>query len=62
VQISQEVSVAMTKVAATGKGFSVGEFLLQLTTSVTFWMAVTALALSAYLWLRRRHRLVTQGV
>jgi N-acetylmuramoyl-L-alanine amidase len=62
VQVSQEISIAMTKVAATGKGFSTGEFLLQLTTSPTFWAAVLGIGLAAYLWLRRRNRLVTQGV
>jgi len=62
IQLEQEISVAMTKVVATGKGFSVAEFLLQLTTSPTFWAAVIAMTLSVYLWLRRRSRLVLQGV
>lgn len=62
VQVSQEISIAMTKVAASGKGFSFAEFLLQLTTSLTFWAAVLGLALSAFLWFRRRTRLQTLGV
>ena len=61
-QVGQEISIAMTKVAASGKPFSMGEFVLQLTTSPTFWAAVISIGLSAFLWLRRRNRLQTQGV
>lgn len=60
-QVGQEISMAMTKVAAIGKGFSFGEFLLQLATSGTFWAAVLSIGLSAYLWSRRRARLLAGG-
>lgn len=62
VSIAQEASAASAKVAAAGQGFSFEAFLLALMSSTTFWVSVITLGLSAYMWLRRRHRFLTKGV
>jgi len=51
---SLEISAAMAKVAASGKGFTLAEFLLQLATSPTFWGGAFFMVGGAYIWLRRR--------
>lgn len=61
-QLNQELSAAMTKIADSGKPFAIADFLVFLLTSPTFWAAVISIGLSAYIWLRRRARLLSQGV
>lgn len=59
--IGNEIGGAMTKVVASGKAVTFGEFLLQLATSGTFWGSLLLVGLSAYIWLRRRRRLLQGG-
>lgn len=60
--VGNEIGGAMTKVVASGKPFSIAEFLLQLTTSGTFWGGVLSMVLCSYIWRRRRDWLRALGM
>lgn len=62
VNTAAEVSTAMAKVAQSGNGFSIGEFVLALAQSPTFWVGLITIGLSAYIWLERRRKLIFHGV
>lgn len=55
---ANEVAVAVGKAAASPKGFSLSEFLLQLATSPAFWAGVSIVGFAAYMWIRRRGWLI----
>jgi N-acetylmuramoyl-L-alanine amidase len=62
VNTATEVATAMAKVAGAGEGFSLTAFLMALASSPTFWVGVITVGGAAYIWLRRRARLITHGV
>lgn len=59
--LSNGAANAAAKTAASGH-FSVWTFLLFLMSEPEFWVGAGVIAGAAYLWLRRRHKLVTLGV
>lgn len=62
VTLAVETSTAVAKATDPETGFSVLAFLLTLAQSTTFWTAAFALGGAAYIWLRRRHRMLTEAV
>ncbi len=62
VTTATEVSGAMAKVAQSGNGFSVTEFVLALAQSPTFWIGVFTVAGAVYIWLERRRKLLLHGI
>ncbi len=61
-QVSTEVSGAFGKVAQSGKPFALGDLLLHLASSSTFWVGLIATIGAAYWWLRRSDKLKRFGV
>lgn len=62
VTAATEVSNAMAVMARSGNGVSIGDFLLALAQSPTFWIGVFTVAGAAYVWLERRRKLIVHGV
>lgn len=60
-QVSTEVSGAFGKVAQSGKPFAVGDLLLHIAASPTFWVGAVTVLGAAYWWLRRAAKLRQGG-
>lgn len=62
VQVGTEIAGAVSRVAQSGKPFTLAELLIGLAQSPTFWVGVVVVGGAAFIWLERRLKLIRWGI